>query len=97
MTIKGVTEKEQQILDSIFSKFSDKYEFYFYGSRVKGNYRFLSDLDVLVKGGITLDDLDTLRTLCDNSNLPYVVNFADFDNIDKKFYELIKDSLVKWG
>ena len=93
MPIKGVTEKEQEIIDNILKLYKNKYEFYYYGSRVKGDFRPLSDLDILVKGDVSLDDLDTMKTLSDNSNLPYVVNFS-YD-IDEKFYNLIKGDLVK--
>ena len=59
MTIKGVTENEQIIIDNILNPFKEKYEFYYYGSRVKGDYRFLSDLDILIKsdGEVSLDDV----------------------------------------
>lgn len=30
----------------------------------------------------------------DESKLPYIVNFADYNSIDEKFYNLIKDDLV---
>lgn len=95
MLIKGVTNDEQKIIDSILKPFKDRYEFYFYGSRVKGNFRFLSDLDILIKGNVSSNDIDTLRTLFDNSNLPYVVNFTIYNNIDENFYNLIKKNLVK--
>lgn len=93
MTIKGVTGSEQKIIDNILQLYKDKYEFYYYGSRVKGNFRFLSDLDILIKGDVSPDDLDTMRMLFDKSRLPYVVNFS-YD-VDEKFYNLIKDDLVK--
>lgn len=95
MTIKGVNIEEQKIIDSILAKFKDKYEFYYYGSRVKDNFRFLSDLDILIKENVSLDDLDALKTLFDNSNLPYVVNFTDYSSMDKNFYNLVKNDLVK--
>ena len=92
MTIKGVTGSEQKIIDNILKLYKDKYEFYYFGSRVKGNFRFLSDLDILIKGDVLPDDLDTMRMLFDKSRLPYVVNFS-YD-VDEKFYNLIKDDLV---
>ena len=49
MPIKGVSSKEENIIRKILEQYSEKYEFYFYGSRVKGNFRPLSDLDILVK------------------------------------------------
>lgn len=97
MKFKGVTIEEQEIINKILRLFSDKYEFYLYGSRVKGDFSKVSDLDVMIKGDleVSLKDIDTLKTLFDNSDLPYIVNFVDYHNIDENFYNLIKSSLVK--
>lgn len=95
MPIKGLTEKEENIVKDILKLYSEKYDFYFYGSRVKGNYRPLSDLDILVvpKTSINLNDIELIREMFDNSDLSFIVNFA-YD-IDDKFYNLIKNDLVK--
>ena len=97
MMIKGINNKEQSIIRSILNEYTSKYDFFYYGSRVKGNFRVLSDLDILIKSDskVSLDDLETLKMLFDNSNLPYVVNLVDYNNIDKDFYNLIKNDLVK--
>ena len=97
MTIKGVTTEEEIIIKSIIEPYKEKYDFYYYGSRVKGNYRFLSDLDVMIKGNQTADveDINNLKDKFDKSNLSYVVNISDFYNLDEKFYELIEADLVK--
>lgn len=95
MSIKGLDEKEENIVKDILKSYLVKYDFYFYGSRVKGNYRPLSDLDILVtpKTSIDLNDIDAIREMFDNSNLSFIVNLA-YD-IDDKFYNLIKNDLVK--
>ena len=91
--IKGVTEKEYKIIQDILKNYDG--HFFAYGSRVKGDFSELSDLDILVK----IDNFDKiifeLKTKFDDSNLPYVVNFTDFYSIDKKFYDLIKNDLIK--
>ena len=43
--IKGVTEKEEKIIKDILRKYP--YDFYYYGSRVKGDFTKASDLDIL--------------------------------------------------
>ena len=95
MSIKGLDEKEENIVKDILKSYLVKYDFYFYGSRVKVNYRQLSDLDILVtpKTSIDLNDIDTIRERFDNSDLSFIVNLA-YD-IDDKFYNLIKNDLVK--
>ena len=95
MPIKGVTLEEEKIILSILEPYKNKYDFYYYGSRVKGNFRPLSDLDILLlsKNDTEIDDIYTLKEAFDESLLPYVVNISY--NIDDKFYNLIKEELVK--
>ena len=82
---------------SHYSKLWYKYEFFAYGSRVKGNFRELSDLDLMIKGNesATVSDIDELKEKFDNSSLPYVVNFVDYFNLTKDFYNLIEKDLLK--
>ena len=89
--IKGITSKELSIIKEILQTFDAK--FYAYGSRVKGNYSDLSDLDILVKSDKII--IPELKQLFDNSYLPYIVNFTDYNTIDEKFYNLIKNDLVE--
>ena len=93
--IKGITEPEEAIVHSILEPYLNKYEFYFYGSRVKGNFRPVSDLDILVKSEnkINLDDMEKLRAAFDNSRLPYVVNLSY--ELDENFYKLIEKDLIR--
>ena len=93
--IKGITSKECNIIKTILELYKNKYEFYFYGSRVRGNFRPLSDLDILVKSknNIDLNDIDNLKNFFDESTLPYVVNLSY--ELDEDFYKLIEKDLVK--
>ena len=93
--LKGVSESEWQILLNILRQFPGCV-FYAFGSRVKGNFSGLSDLDLLVKNA-NKDMIADLKYRFDNSYLPYVVNLVDFNTIEDKFYELIKDDLVQIG
>lgn len=95
MTIKGLTEKEASIVKEILNPYLKKYDFYFYGSRVKGNFRKLSDLDILVQTNSEIDfnDIDDIREKFDNSDLSFIVNLA-YD-VEDKFYALIEKDLVK--
>ncbi len=95
--IKGVTENEEKIIQSILAPYKQDTEFYYYGSRVKGNFEKSSDLDILIKGNseFSYDKLEIIKFLFDKSDLPYVVNFADFFRIDVSFYKMIEKDLVK--
>ena len=91
--IKGLTNSEYKIIKSILKDYCG--DFFAYGSRVKGDYSELSDLDILIKSKMSDKIIPELKTRFDNSYLPFVVNFTDFNSIDEKFYNLIKNDLVK--
>ncbi len=92
----GITEKEHNIVLEILKEYFDKYSFYYYGSRIKGTFNKTSDLDILIRGNqeMPLRDLAELKEKFDESKLPYIVNFTDYNAIDEKFFNLIKDDLV---
>ena len=94
--IPGITEQEEKTIVNILTPYKDKFSFYYYGSRVKGNFEKTSDLDILIKGKEQMPfmTLQTLKSIFDVSNLPYVVNFSDYHLISKDFYESIKTSIV---
>jgi len=89
--IKGITEKEYAIIKNILKDYPCK--FYAYGSRVKGDFTPLSDLDILIKTDNFDDIIPQLKKKFDQSYLPYVVNFSNFNTIDNKFYKLIEKDL----
>ena len=93
--IKGVTENELKIIKEILFRYP--YEFYLYGSRVKGDFTKSSDLDILIKADdkIPFEKIEELETAFNNSLIPYIFNFIDFNKISDEFYQLIKESLVK--
>ncbi|MCQ2754435.1 MAG: nucleotidyltransferase domain-containing protein [bacterium] len=96
MTIKGLTDLEEHIIKKILFPYAREYKFYYYGSRVKGDFEPLSDLDLLIKGEnkFPIEELCKIHTEFDNSNLPFVVNTADYHTIFPDFYEIIKKDLV---
>ena len=63
MKIKGVNDIEVDIIKGIISPYFEKYGFYFYGSRVRGDFRPLSDLDIMIKGKTPVcpDDFEALK------------------------------------
>ena len=94
--ILGVTREEEKIIVGILNGYKKDYDFYYYGSRVKGTFNKTSDLDILIKGTseMPLLDLVELKEKFDESKLPYIVNFTDYNGLDEKFYNLIKNDLV---
>ena len=92
----GISQNEHSIINDILKVYRPQYQFYYYGSRVKGTFNKTSDLDILVKGEreMPLSDLVQIREKMDESKLPYIVNFTDYNTIDENFYNLIKNNLV---
>jgi len=94
----GITKEEQNIIRSIFSKYKN-YNFYYYGSRVKGTFEKTSDLDILIKGKseMPLNTLADIKDEFDESSLPYIVNFADYHSITPEFYKRIEKDLIPYN
>lgn len=90
--IKGVTEKEEKIIKDILREYP--YDFYYYGSRVKGDFTKASDLDILTNE-LSYSELEEIETKFNESRIPYVVNLSLKSKMDEKFYNLIKNDLVK--
>lgn len=91
--LKGVTAEEYLIITDILKDYPC--QFFAYGSRVKGDFSVLSDLDILVKSDGFERYSTELKEKFDSSRLPYVVNFTDYNSIDEKFFSLIKNDLTK--
>lgn len=93
--IAGITEKEEKIIKSILQAYP--YEFYYYGSRVKGDFTKGSDLDILIKDEKEIPEsiLNRLSYEFNESLIPYVVNFSDYSSMSDEFYKLIENDLIK--
>lgn len=93
--VKGVTSKEETIIKEILKEYP--YEFYYYGSRVKGDYTKSSDLDILIKSDTPIPTLimNELSTKFNESKIPYIVNFSDFNLLEDNFIKHIQPTLVK--
>lgn len=93
--IKGITEKEEKIIKNILSDYP--YDFYYYGSRVKGDFSKGSDLDILIKNDeeIPQNILDEIDIKFNESIIPYKVNFSIYKDMTQEFYNLIKKDLKK--
>ena len=92
---KGITPKDEEILKQILSEYP--YKFYYYGSRIKGDFTKASDLDILIDTDKELpkSEIEQLKIRFNKSKIPYVVNFSQRKLMNEQFYELIKNSLVE--
>ena len=93
--INGISEQEEAIIKGILSKYP--YNFYYYSSRVKGDYTPASDLDILLENGQNAERniIEQIELEFNKSKIPYVVKITNRADIEDYFYDLIKDSLVK--
>lgn len=68
----GLTDKELQILQTLFAVNSRIEQVILYGSRVKGSYKPFSDVDIVLVGdALSRTDINRLYASIDESSLPY--------------------------
>ncbi|MEK6734848.1 MAG: nucleotidyltransferase domain-containing protein [Pseudomonadota bacterium] len=89
----SLEDKHYQILMDILQKYP--YHFYAFGSRVKGNARKLSDLDIAVDNEISINDLANLEEDFTESDIPFKVDIISLNEIPPSFYKIIEKDLVK--
>jgi predicted nucleotidyltransferase len=78
-----IEERHLKIVNSILSKYP--YQFYAFGSRVKGNAKTFSDLDLCCKDEMTWVDLAHLNEEFEESSLPFRVDLVSWNRIDHNF------------
>lgn len=91
----GLSDEQLNVVKDIISKY-ENYEFFAYGSRVKGNFGKSSDLDILIKANedVPAQIIDDINNAFYRSKLPFIVNVQQYANLNEKFYESIKKDLV---
>jgi predicted nucleotidyltransferase len=91
LTMAGVGAREREILASLLGQFLPHTQVWAFGSRIKGNPRPYSDLDLVAftkreqKARVSL-----LKEAFDESNLPFRVDLLEWDSIPDTFKENIK-------
>lgn len=91
MTALLVTDNELAIVREILQKYVPTYEVWAFGSRVNGNVKPYSDLDLAVIAAEPLD-LQTYADLIDafsESNLPWKVDIVDWATTSDNFRQII--------
>jgi len=92
----GLSNKAEKILKKLFTSFSEVDEVIFFGSRVMGNYKKGSDVDIALKGKkINLDIHAKIKYELDEIlPLPYFFDVVNYDDIES--LELI-EHIDKFG
>jgi predicted nucleotidyltransferase len=77
----GLNSSVLKDLCTIFESFSEINEVLIFGSRVKGNYKNGSDIDLTIKGVVNLNTLTKIEIMIDDLFLPYTFDINVFDSI----------------
>ena len=72
-------------------------DIYIFGSRAQNTATEYSDVDIALKAKdvIDLNVILNLKAIFQDSNFPYKVDIIDLKNIDEKFFNIIKNDLIK--
>ena len=81
------------MLMDIFHAYCPKAEIWAYGSRINGTAHSGSDLDLVVKSFNDENvNLYELKTLLNDSNIPFLIDIHKFDKLPESFQkEILKD------
>ncbi|WNE40296.1 MAG: hypothetical protein GBAus27B_000363 [Mycoplasmataceae bacterium] len=89
-----ISESDKKILEKILTKYP--YQFYAYGSRVKGTAHELSDLDICYFADIDHKIIFNIKEELAESDLPFVVELVKWSNMRPFFQESINNDLVRF-
>jgi predicted nucleotidyltransferase len=97
MMKNNISDKDRDLIIHTIGRFLPDAKIYLFGSRIKGNNKKYSDLDVLIEPNkkISMENLYNIDEAFQESDLPYIVDFHDRFRIDDHFYNLISPTLVR--
>lgn len=87
-------EKHYKIIQDILAKYP--YDFYAFGSRVKGSHKPFSDLDLCLIKSIPILEKAQLQEDLEESNLPFKVDIIQWNDISDDFKKIIKNDFIKF-
>ena len=88
----AVTPAEWEIVRTILQRYLPQHAVWAFGSRVRGNHKPYSDLDLAVIGQavLSIEQLATLSEAFSNSDLPWKVDVVDWVNATEAFRQIIE-------
>lgn len=91
----GLSAKELGEITLILKKFPDVDEAVLFGSRSMGNFKPGSDVDIALKGRITLQMVAHVKALLEEeSSMPYTFDVVDYHTIETPAF---KEHIDKYG
>ncbi|WP_250657413.1 nucleotidyltransferase family protein [Alkalimarinus coralli] len=95
-----LSDAERQVVSDIINTYiSGDYRVFVFGSRAKLTNHAHSDLDIVIQSAEPID-LSTLALVSDafsESDLPFRVDFVDWNRIGKEFRSHIQQHWVPWN
>ncbi len=88
-----IDKKDLEELLDILSKYP--YQFYVYGSRVKGYSRRYSDVDICTLDNITSNEIYEIKEALEESNITIKVDLVSVDELSTEFFKAIQKDLVE--
>ncbi|MBU0650913.1 nucleotidyltransferase domain-containing protein [bacterium] len=91
----GLSDKEIKQINSVFSQFEEIESVIIFGSRAAKNEFTTSDIDLALKGAISIDVLAKVKTILEEETLlPYFFDVLDYNSINN--FDL-KDKINREG
>lgn len=78
----GLCTKELEIIQEILSHYEAIQSALLFGSRARGTFRAASDVDIALKGAITIKLIAKIKAEFEDSNLPFFVDIVDYARAD---------------
>ena len=92
-----ITDEEMKIVLKIIKNYAENCEVLVFGSRLKGNNKPFSDLDLAFscKEKLDLKKLSRLKLKFEESDLPYRVDIIDYNRASEEFKKIIDEENEK--
>ncbi len=92
----AIDEASLQVLMDVLNEIVPQNNVYLFGSRVTGNAKQYSDIDIMIAGEpLSLQVLADLNEALSESDLIYLVDVVEQSRISESFYSAIKQDLIK--
>jgi predicted nucleotidyltransferase len=87
-----IEDRHLQIVLKILGELTD--DAFVYGSRAKSRARPLSNLDLVIRASLPHSELARLRNEFEESNLPFKVDLALWNELEPSFQAMIERDLI---
>lgn len=97
----GLSGKELAEIILVLKKFPDVQEAILFGSRAMGTFKPGSDVDIALKGRVTLQEVARVKALLEEeSPMPYTFDVVDYHTVEtpafKEHIDKYGKSIYKW-